>query len=191
MNDEFADIWQEQRTPEIVTSVDEIRERATRLKKRMEFLHRGSVLVWLMLLTTAVADLLFFDDSLTRWLDAARFVLYTLVVICTPQIFRKKTTLRTASRSTSCLEFYRKELEYRAEDLKTGMKVALVMFFVGLTFALSGTRGSPWPRILAGSTVVVSSSVWYVRMKREAPQVRIELEDLNASVPRSDQESGA
>ena len=202
MNDEFADIWQEQHTRGTVTSVDEIRARAVRLKKRVDLLRRGGVLTWLLLLATVVVDLLFFEDRLMPWLYAIRYVLYTFVIISTPLILRKKATPRTTesriltlnmlAMSTPCLEFYRKELEYRAEDLKNGRTVAPFMVFLGLGFALVRTpsQKNPWPAILAGSIVAMSSFVWYVRMRREAPRVRVELEDLDASIPKSDREDG-
>ena len=191
MNDEFGEIWQEQPTTGLVISVEALRQRASRLNKRLTWLRRASVLTWIGIGIGALANLLFSQKQMTPWFDAAQIVFYVLIIICSPWIFQKQlrntetkvSNLNTLAASTPCFEFYRRQLEGRQADLKNGRRVAPFMIFAGVMLTLSGPQG-PLPKILAGTIVAILSAAWYVRMRREEPRIQAELASLEASAPK-------
>lgn len=200
MNDDLGVLWQTQQTAGVPMAVEEIRKRAERLKARLIWQRRIGLTVMVLIVATACANLLFFGYPVTGWLHAGQYVLYVLAFILMPQVFRGKVaspegrvlTLNTLAVSTPCVDFYRKELEGRRDDLRNSRSALPVMIVLSALFALFGPRHprNATPIVLAGLTATLIGLVWYRRIRRETPLVQAELADLDAVSPKGDHPNG-
>jgi type IV secretory pathway VirB2 component (pilin) len=200
MNEDLSILWQSQQTVGVTMAVEEIRTRAQRLKTRLIRQRRIGLTVMVLIVAIAGANLLFFGYPVTGWLRAVQYVLYVVAFILMPQIFRRNAaasegnvlTLNMLAVSTPCVDFYRKELEGRRDDLRTSRVVVPVMIVISTLFALLGPRHprNATPIVLAGLTATLIALVWYLRIRRETPLVQSELADLDAVSPKKDQPNG-
>jgi hypothetical protein len=167
-----------------------------RLKARSERegrIRRNALLLTLVL----VAANSFFDMGGTAWIQLAYFS-WVVVIVNTPSIFhkeirilRKRVKTEPVTISTSCIAFYRSELQGRLNDLQNGRSVAPWLMLWALMFGVLGQRGllglvyGTLNSILAavlGLSSLILVTRWYVQMRAETPRVQSELEEVDAQV---------
>jgi lysozyme family protein len=180
MNNSAEHTWMNQQTPGFAPTPGEIRSRAEQSKQRTR--RRRSLLTATAVgaLLSAIGALLFIDSPVVIWFRAIQVVTWVLFLTIGPQLYLERTRLQTlglASTPVPCLEHYRRELESQRNSLRPAPWTMTIVAVFALGIVTFGQKNRPVVVSLAVLMLLIAI-VGYVRMRRTAPKIQKELEDL-------------
>jgi hypothetical protein len=166
-------------------SVEEIRKRAEQSKVQAHRERSISIGALATILIASVVNILLpTPHPLRAWVLGLEMVAWTVwfIYLQPPSLSNSSSSIMTldlSSKSTSCLEFYRRELESRQERAKRGYRVIASLGVFVIAFLLFGIayRSAVLPLCLL---MLVALVIQYLRLKWDGPKVDAELRDLEA-----------
>jgi hypothetical protein len=166
-------------------TIDQIRQRARRSKKRErrdQTVRIGAAMLWIL---SAVASLMLgFPHPLRGWINGIQLLAIVVwFAFSGPQALERPVVmgLQLASNlgATSCLDFYRRELLERRERLRRNFKSVPILAVFAVAFTVFGANYRDLAAFF-GSLLIVVLLVLYARLRREYPKIQAELEELDA-----------
>ena len=180
--DDAKELWLTQETDGVTIPVEEMRrrvERSSAMARRTRL--TAAAAAGINLLAVASQLLVPSPHPLRPWLFAVQVLsLVVWFLYFTPSQaaeWNRLLTLDLASNRSPCLNFYRRELGIRRDRYRENFRIILLIGILLVPFLLR--RYLVQAAILFGLSLAFFL-VAYVRMKRELPQIRVEIADLDA-----------